>query len=259
LNNNNKGFTLIEIMVAMAAGSIVMAAIVFSFWHLQLRSTSIKQRSELITNAQGLLFYISDNVKLVGFDPSNEIMINELVLKASPSELEFKRRNNADTAEVTVNISHDDAAKRINPINDDGSTRRRFLYSPNRNIENLRFAYAYDSDGDGEIELSANKNIIWAVDTDANGELDTILDTNDDGKIDTLDTAGGSKTLPSGIKISSIRLVKVWLLVGSQFEIKTGGSSQTFVVGDQRFTAPAGDNRGYLVFSTTIECKNMIN
>jgi hypothetical protein len=76
-------------------------------------------------------------------------------------------------------------------------------------VEDLQFVYAFDNDGDGAIDTDAD-GIIWAVDADNNGSLDTQV--KDDGTTVALGT-------PVGISGSSVncdlRAIRVSIVVRS--------------------------------------------
>lgn len=64
-----KGFSLIELLVAMTVMSIVLGATV-SFFVLENRSSAIQeQRLDLIQKAQSTLNHIVDNLRMIGYDP----------------------------------------------------------------------------------------------------------------------------------------------------------------------------------------------
>jgi len=65
-----KGFSLIELLVAMSVMSIVLGATV-SFFVLENRSSAVQeQRLELIQKAQSTLNHMADNLRMIGYDPN---------------------------------------------------------------------------------------------------------------------------------------------------------------------------------------------
>ncbi|MEK6196346.1 MAG: prepilin-type N-terminal cleavage/methylation domain-containing protein [Deltaproteobacteria bacterium] len=67
---NNKAFTLIEMMVAMAIFSIIMAGIIAAF-HEQMKLHSKQQKvSEMQQDARTAMYVMSKELKMAGFDPT---------------------------------------------------------------------------------------------------------------------------------------------------------------------------------------------
>ncbi len=87
-------------------------------------------------------------------------------------------------------------------------------------------AYAFDQNGDGLLNRSPGGRILWAVDTDGNGNLDAVLDANDDGVIDDNDDADDNQwinnsddalnQLPTPVTLDRVRAVRVFLLAVSE-------------------------------------------
>ncbi|KPJ50998.1 hypothetical protein AMJ40_01215 [candidate division TA06 bacterium DG_26] len=64
-----KGFSLIELLVAMTVMSIVLGATV-SFFVLENRNSQVQeQRLEMIQKAQSTLGHVVDNLRMIGYDP----------------------------------------------------------------------------------------------------------------------------------------------------------------------------------------------
>lgn len=130
------------------------------------------------------------------------------------------------------------------------------------NIEAVSFAYAFDNDGNYWIDFvdgnndgvqDAGESTIWAVDTDADGFLDTSLDTNNDGVIDINDNAAGTALL-STVSLENIRSVQIWILARVPFEDKEYVDNNTYVMGNKRIVKNDGFRRRLL--HTTIRCRN---
>ncbi len=113
------------------------------------------------------------------------------------------------------------------------------------NVEALSFAYAFDDDDppDGQLDKSGG-NVIWAIDTDGDGELDQEL---------------GGGALSPNVKLDKIRAVKFWLLICSDRADKDFEDHQTYSLGSQTFTPTTDDqvHRRRRLLSSTIHCRNM--
>lgn len=68
--NNKKGFTLIELMIAMAISTVVMAAI-YATYRSQLRSHITQQAVvEMQQNARAAMYILEREIKMAGYDPT---------------------------------------------------------------------------------------------------------------------------------------------------------------------------------------------
>ena len=257
-SQHSNGFTLIEVLVAMVVSMMVLGAVGTAFFGMQTTALNVDQRSNMALNSRGAMYLIEDSVRLMGFNPQRDISGNNIVNTATGAFLSFNRNDLADP----INAADDTITIGLNAADDTG----RDGFADNGvtslvidggnvadDIEAIRFAYAYDDDGDGNVDLSANNFIIWAIDSDDDGFLDTTLDTDDDGDIDAGDAVNGG-TLSPRVDISRIRAVKVWLVVRSQDQLRGSPSGGTMVVGDQRYTP--NDDFAHNLFTTTVRCRN---
>lgn len=261
--------TLIEIMVAMAIFSIVMTIVVKTFSNQQNTMTHIDQRSEMQITARNVMHIVEGCIQMMGFSPAGDLDAADAMDFSRGACAEGGRmvflRNNPDPDEIeevqTISINLLKSADREGGGPDglaDGKIGATGLIVNNvraaDNIKAIRFAYAFDDDDDGCLDLSAGGNIVWAIDTDSDGRLDTLLDTDDDGDVDEDDAAGGDD-LGQAVDTGRIRAVKVWLLVRSASPQKGVRDQRIFVVGDQR--CAVDDYYGHMLLETTVRCRNM--
>ena len=70
-NTNQKGFTLIELMVAMVIASVLMAGI-YTFYHNQLK-THVTQREmvDMQQDARAAMYMMTREIRMAGYDPQN--------------------------------------------------------------------------------------------------------------------------------------------------------------------------------------------
>lgn len=262
---NQNGFTLIEVLIAMAISTIILAAAGTAFFRMQSTSSNIDQRSNMSVNARGAMYIIEENIRLLGFNPEGDLSNNDIMVAARSGFLSFNRNGLGDPLDddedelISIGLNATDDADRDGFANNGGTSLVIATNNVGGNaaddIAALRFAYAYDDDGDGNVELSANNFIRWAFDSNDDGRLDRFLDTDDDGDIDADDTAGGSN-MPQAIDIKYIKAVKVWLVARTQNQLRGSEGQRTMVVGGQRFT-PNGDF-AHTLYTTTIRCRNKI-
>lgn len=142
------------------------------------------------------------------------------------------------------------------------------------NIEAIAFAYAFDNDGDGLLDRTAANNIIWAIDSDNDNDLDFNLDANDDGFINLLDdegsgpdpdgSSGGNKVIDGGdwsglgnlgadVPLGAIQAIKVWILARADRPTKNYLNDHLeYVVGNRLMSGLNGD------FARDVECLLMV-
>jgi type IV pilus assembly protein PilW len=267
---SGSGLTLIEILVTLAIFSIVMTIVIKAFYTQQNTLTHIDQRSEMQITARNAMHIIETHIQMMGFSPGGRLDSEDAMDFSQGSRAEggwlVFRRNNPDPddiseiQEVSINLlksaDREDGGPDGFADSDVGATG--LIIQGVRaadNIMAIRFAYAFDDDGDGCADLSAGNNIIWAMDTDSDGRLDTSLDTDDDGDVDADDAVGGT-ALARETDIGRVKAVKVWLLVRSAFPLKGARDQREFVVGGQRCTVD--DYYGHVLLTTTVRCRNML-
>ncbi len=69
LRNNKRGFTLVELLIAMAISTVVMTAI-YSAYQSQLKSHITQQKVvEMQQNARAAMFVMEREIKMSGYDP----------------------------------------------------------------------------------------------------------------------------------------------------------------------------------------------
>ncbi|MBU1399361.1 MAG: PilW family protein, partial [Proteobacteria bacterium] len=258
-----------ELMVAMAVAGIVLMAI-YSAYHTQ---SSMYRTQTVVLNMQqnirGGLYFMEREIRMAGYDQNDTgnfgitdirfYDINNSLNSNGNSAITFTsdlNDNGVIDSNETISFSiYDNPVGAPDGILDmarnNGAGRQIIAES----IEALFLAYAYDNDGDGRLDTSANGNIIWAFDSDNNNILDRILDTNDDGEIDINDNTAGTSIGGSGVAVSSIKAVKVWLLARTKTAMLKYTDKNTYVVGNRRITPNDNFKRELLV--TTIKCRNM--
>ena len=71
INSSQKGFSLIELMVAMAIASILMAGI-YTFYHNQLKTHITQQQMvDMQQDARAAMYMMTRELRMAGYDPQN--------------------------------------------------------------------------------------------------------------------------------------------------------------------------------------------
>jgi type IV pilus assembly protein PilW len=96
IKHNTKGFTLIELCVAMAISTFVMASI-YAAYKAQLKSHITQQMvAEMQQNARAAMYAMEREIRLAGYDPTGTA--NATVLFADDTQLVFTSDQNGDGA-----------------------------------------------------------------------------------------------------------------------------------------------------------------
>lgn len=256
----SSGFTLIEVLVTLAITSLIISAAVAVFINLQSASSVIDQRANLSVNIRGAMYFIEENIRLMGFNPEEDMSNHFIVSAANKGELIFTR-NDIDnlTLDKTIRIGlklEDDKAGGLHDGIADKEDTSLVIDSQNvaDNIVAIGFGYGFDGNGDNAVDLSPRKNVIWAIDTDDDGRLDKILDTDDDGKVDLND--GPPSTMAVPVDISRIRVIKIWLLARTKHPVKSHKDNMTYKLGGNQYVS--NNHFVHSLHTTTVRCRNML-
>jgi type IV pilus assembly protein PilW len=127
------------------------------------------------------------------------------------------------------------------------------------------FAFNNKDNPDGKYEISRTPpvaggdplgNIIWAVDSDGDNELDTNIDITGDGEITLADDISGDGIINAGdgagaalaapVKIDRVVAVRIWLLIQSERESPENVIDRNqYVVADRIIPNPAANPNGF--------------
>jgi type IV pilus assembly protein PilW len=112
-NTRQKGFSLIELMVAMAIASVLMAGI-YTFYHNQLKTHITQQEMvDMQQDARAAMYMMTREIRMAGYDPQNT---GATIRTANVAEIAFDSDDNG---------------------NGDIGTNERFYYALNNGNGNL--------------------------------------------------------------------------------------------------------------------------
>lgn len=263
---STKGFTLIELAVALVIGAIVLAGMYASYY---VQQKSYKRQSMVVAaqqNIRGSLNLMEEEIRMAGLDmlQTGSFGITGILLDGNGNgTLTFTTDNgsgsNADNGTLdgdeTISYSLYDADTTVAVGDMDlGRSTGAGTQLVAEKIEALGFAYAFDDDEDGSLDGPAAGEVFWAVDSDMDNDLDLNLDTNGDGRIDINDSAAG-EVLPAEIDPNRIRAVRVFLLARTKGADFGHQDNNIYVVSYKRL-AP-GDNFRRRFLTATIKCRNL--
>lgn len=292
-NDKNRGFTLLELMVAMAIGLIVMASIFQVFRTYQKGQTSQQLVVDMMQNGRAAMTLMKREIRMAGYAPAatdgidndgdtlidddDPSEIGSGFLRAEPGLINFTMDiltdNPADCSDGADNdsdglIDEPDECYDgdTNDANEDitydlnGTTLRRIANGVTADlaydIEAVAFAYAYDADFDGLLDTDSGAtdgNIIWAYNN--NNSTFPVLDRD-------IATGGVPPTGPVLMSTaggrSIIGAVKIWLLARTAYPVSNYADTQTYQVADQAIGPGTYDPRyKRTLLTATVYCRNL--
>jgi type IV pilus assembly protein PilW len=242
VTKNNKGFTLVELLIAVTISVVAMAMIYAGYKSQQEAHTNERLVVDMQQNGRSTLAFMRREIRMAGYAPravngiddngvggideaGESVVAGFLTVRADRLNFTMDINNDADThvddgrdddnnENITYRFAAADDADG-DGIADAGAAVLRREGQAGAGLEPLAFdvhavafAYAFDADGDGAPDTYPGVPVpggvvIWAFDSDGDGDLDRHLDTNMDGRIDESDTAGGATLASVGAPIPS--------------------------------------------------------
>lgn len=264
INNSERGYTLVELLVAMAIFALVIASIYSSFasqnriYHAQEKVVAIQQ------NVRAAMYVMERDLRMAGYDPERAGGTFGITA-CGPTTITFTQDDDANgTIETRFmrNGTTVTVERRVRQIAPNGTITVIADGILAENIQAFGLAYAYDSNGDGALDTSGG-NIIWAIDTNNDNRLDLNLDTNTNGIINQADDTNADNViegvvLTSAIAAANIRAVRIWIL-GRSDPARPDmqySDNNTYVVGRAIVNSP-NDGLHRRMLASIVKCRNM--
>jgi type IV pilus assembly protein PilW len=227
----SNGFTLVELMIAMAIFGIASAALYASYQAQQNSYHTQEQVSDMQQNLRTALFFLDRDVKMAGYDP----------------------REKADAASNANNIASVAEFRFARDNDGDG-----FI----QNGEYVRYALTNDADGDGLADgapCHLGREIGIAP---SNSGLEPVADNVDAMEL-VYHLADGTVTT-NPVSPSDIRSIEISLLVRTDETIRGYIDSTTYFPAsnpthdtDAKVWGPFNDPRQRKLLITEIKCRNL--
>lgn len=258
---------MVELLVSIAIVAIVIGGIYTSFTTQHNVHQAQKQVVQMQQNIRAAMFILEKELRMAGYDASiydtDDFGITDVRLRqldgtyssSGNSAITYTADDYDGNGSKTISIFKNGDTTLARDLNDGGS---QLLAD---NVQAFAMAYAFDDgDPDDDLELSANNNIIWAVDTDNDNLLDLNLDTNDDGDITIADDTDNDNvidgtTLTSFVDVEDIRAIRIWMLGRTEIASSDYEEEGIYVIGRNIVRTDDGIRRRRL--TSIVKCRNM--
>jgi type IV pilus assembly protein PilW len=277
IKSNEKGFTLTELLVAMAITGIVAGAIFTAFLSQNKSYVVQDQVAEMQQNLRAAMYIMLREIRMAGYDPTHKAGAGIPEANSTRINITMDINGNNGDGDGDCNDSNENITYGFSNTNDadhdgiadkgaadlgrkTGSGRGSGFQPVAENIEAIGFAYAYYDPSTGRLATSNKGHVIWAV-VGTNGDWYN-LDTNDDGNITAADGPGEGNNgviteTDTGTTANTkmVRAVRIWILGRSAHPAPNFLNTKTYVVGKNVITPNDGYRRRLL--TTIVKCRNM--
>lgn len=162
----DKGFTLVELMVALVIAMIVMAGI-YSVYHSQHKSHVVQEGvAEMQQNLRAAMFMMGREIRMAGCNPTDEASAG--ILTADPNTIRFTMdlhgKDTDDPPDGTTNDDDEDVTYFLQDWNGDGvtdlmrNTPEKGDHPVAESIDALDFIYL-NADGNETTDLSQIRTV----------------------------------------------------------------------------------------------------
>ena len=249
------GFTLIELMIAMAIFSIASAALYASYQAQQHSYHTQEQVSDMQQNLRAALFFIERDVKMAGYDPREKAdaasNANNIARVA-----EFRFARDRDYQETGGEDLDGDGAFDDDDLDGDGVIDDED--GKIQNDEYIRYALTNDANRDG---IADGAPCHLGRQIGINGALDPVAD-NVDAMEFVYHLADGTVTR-SPANPEDIRSIEISLLVRTDETIRgyidtaTYFPASHYTSGVETVWGPFNDSRQRKLLITEVKCRNL--
>ena len=255
---SKRGVTLVELLVTVVIFMLVTTGI-WSTFNSQNRVYHSQQQVAMIQqNIRAAVHVMEKQLRMAGYDPdSNGYGISSI----ANNSITFTYDDNSGGSR-TIGFSMSGSNLMMN-IGANPNILAENIYDSG-GVKGFAIAYAYDNNGDGRLDTidgTASGNIIWAIDTDGDNDLDLRLDTDGNGSIDLGDDGPPSDLVIDGvalnpeIQMSAIKAIKIWVLAQADRADPAYHEQKAYIIG--RNIILTDDKVRRMELSSIVKCRNL--
>lgn len=227
--NNQKGFTLIEMMMALVIGAMITAATYATYSSQQKAYQTQDQVAEMQQNLRAAFYLIIEEIQMAGYDPEDSG--NFSVTSAMTGRIQFE----TDKDEDGILDSNETIDLGLSPTFD-------------ANGDGIPDA---DSDGDGVPDP-----VDIGIQTGGAGGFQDIAENIQAVEFSYLDSAGTNLAIPPP-DLSAIRSVQITILAIAERSDPKFINSMIYTTPSGQNWGPYNDNFRRRLLTTTIKCRNL--
>lgn len=227
--NNQKGFTLIEMMMALAIGTMITAATYATYSSQQKAYQTQDQVAEMQQNLRAAFYLIIEEIQMAGYDPEDSGTFS--VTSAMTGRIQFE----TDKDEDGILDSNETIDLGLSPTFD-------------ANGDGIPDA---DSDGDGVPDP-----VDIGIQTGGAGGFQDIAENIQAVEFSYLDSAGTNLAIPPP-DLSAIRSVQITILAIAERSDPKFINSIIYTTPSGQNWGPYNDNFRRRLLTTTIKCRNL--
>lgn len=255
---DSSGFTVLEILVALAMGVVFIAAITALIIDQTQTHEDHQMKVMMQQNGRAALSVMANELMIAGYSP--DPAEKSSITKAAMDGVTFEYIDDAGNRK-SVGYSFIASEDRIG-VSRDGGDRQTLL----RDVEMFKILYAYDADdlGAGNSRYGVLEQdpsgtaTAWAYSAAGDGPLDRCHTLDASGQIATDNEAAQTITInpPS---LDRIRAAKIWLLMRStkKKNKNTAQAPLENIPGFDRAQRLDTEHYAYRLYTTTVKLRNM--
>jgi len=89
ISEKKSGFTLVELLVAMAVGSIVVALVMTTYWTQTMTKKNQELVMEMQQNIRSALFFMQQDLMMAGYGDDPSLSVDATITVAQPTAVRF--------------------------------------------------------------------------------------------------------------------------------------------------------------------------
>jgi type IV pilus assembly protein PilW len=220
---NNKGFTLLELLIAVAVASIMGGLIATSMSQQQKSHTNQLEAGAVQQNLRVGMIMAAREIRLAGYQPYITTLAGAAITNAQVDSLTFTYVADNDG----VNNNADSTVDEENEL------------------ETITFSL-YDAYSDGDTDLGRDDGVVAPI------------SENIDGLEFFYTLADGAQTIaPTADQLDDIRSIQMTILARSENPLRQPVQNETFTTPSGATWGPFNDKFRRLILTTNIICRNM--